>query len=31
MSFLKSGDKVLYFKGTCELVTIVKVHLDDPE
>jgi small nuclear ribonucleoprotein (snRNP)-like protein len=31
MSFLKSGDKVLYFKDTCELVTIVKVHQDDPE
>ncbi len=31
MTSLKSGDKVLYFKGTCELVTIIKVHLDDPE
>lgn len=31
MSSLKPGDKVLYFKGTCELVTIIKVHLDDPE
>ena len=30
MSSFKQGDKVLYFKGTtCELVTIVKVHLDD--
>ena len=31
MSSLKTSDKVLYFKGTCELVTIVKVHLDEPE
>lgn len=27
MSSLKPGDKVLYFKDTCELVTII--HLDD--
>ena len=31
MSSLKPGDKVLYFKQTCELVTIVKVHQDEPE
>ncbi len=30
MTSLKIGDKVLYFKQTCELVTILKVHLDDP-
>ena len=30
MTSLKPVDRVLYFKGTCELVTIVKVHLDEP-
>ena len=30
MTSLKIGDKVLYFKQTCELVTILKVHQDDP-
>ncbi len=31
MTSLKIGDKVLYFKQTCEIVTILKVHQDDPE
>ena len=28
---LQTGDKVLYFKNTCEMVSIIKVHNDDPE